>query len=146
MRERFRSMHRASRRKCVPRIEQLAHDQLAERWTGWIEGERIAEASYARRVATDDQLGMQVKALAADPIPGQEAFKRRHTAQGLSEVCLARIQHSGGYHPVSAWCQQCSCAVRCAARLNQEHGFDVVALRSGELRRLPVQIASALVR
>jgi hypothetical protein len=145
MAERFRSVYLASRRKAVPRITQLANDMLAKRWTGWIEGERIAATSYTKRVAQDDQFALVVKSLAAAPHVTKESFKRRLAGEG-AEACMTMVHESGGYHPKSGWCQQCACAVRCAARVNEEHGFDVVALRSGALDKVPARVASALVR
>jgi hypothetical protein len=144
MRERFRQMFLASRRRGVPRITQLASDALAAKWSGWIEGERIADLSYARRMAGDDSYALHVKSLAAKPHVTKESFKRR-LAQ-VPDACFSQLRHSGGYHPDSTWCRRCACAVRCAAALNTEHGFDVVALRSGQVNELPARVASAYVR
>jgi hypothetical protein len=144
MAERFKMLSGGSRRRTVPRIAQLAHDGLAERWSAWIEGAQIADAAYVKRMARDDQTALLVRSLAAEPSVLKESFKARHYAQ--PEACVLELTWSGGYDPRSSWCARCECAVRCAAELNAKHGFDVVALRSGRVHQLPDKIASALLR
>ncbi len=146
MTERFREMSLASRRRAVPRISQLKSDALAKRWTGWLEGERVADAGYAKRMAHEDHDALVIRALAAAPHVTKEAFKRRFALEGAHEVCEAQIQHSGGYHPGSPWCTACPSARGCTAALEQIHGFDVVALRCGKFADLPASVVSALVR
>lgn len=59
--------------------------------------------------------------------PAQEKFKAAH--KDKPATCQADAQFSGGYHPHSIHCQNCTIAGACAQALNREHGFDVVMLR-----------------
>ena len=77
---------------------------------------------------------------------GMEAAKHPYVTTGRHELCLAEIEYTGGFHPASRACTACPIGVRCAAKLYQQHGFDVVSLRAGRLHVLPREIAAAAVR
>lgn len=146
MTERMEMVWRGSRKRSLPRIEQLPHDRLAKRWASFVVDQRVAEQATAERMRRYDPDALHIKSLAAPPLRARENIKRLHVMNGRFEQCLTLWRHHGGYHPDSDVCRSCPCAVRCAAQLNQEYGFDVVALRSGQLHALPPAVASALMR
>jgi len=127
-------------------ISHLCTPAFAERWREWGEGLSLQDrqaAKLARQAGTRRE--QSVKALRI-LTPGMEAVKYPYMSTGRSELCLAEISLSGGYHPESRYCPTCPAAVRCAAALCREHGYDVVSLRAGRLHMLPREIAAAAVR
>jgi len=83
--------------------------------------------------------GAAVRAL-IDVAPAHEAVRARYTREGKLDLCVLQPSLSGGYHPQSSTCIVCPRAVECAQRINDKHGFDVVALRLGRVDALPEHI------
>jgi hypothetical protein len=128
-------------------MEQLRSAVLAGRWKEWAEG-RVLEQRQAERLArvAGTQREQAIKALRI-LTPAMEAAKYPFASTGRHALCLAQpLDYSGGFHPESRYCPSCPLAVRCAARLYEVHGFDVVALRAGRLYALPREVAAAAVR
>ena len=87
--------------------------------------------------------GADVRAL-VDCSPAQETVRERYRASGKVDLCVLQPSLSGGYHPHSSTCLLCARATECAQRLNAKHGFDVVALRLGEIAALPERVRRAV--
>ena len=130
----------------VPKLHQLRSVALATIWKEWREGVYLAARQGEKLVAAagtaEQQLVKHLRVLTR----GQEAAKQPYFQNAQSELCLAESSITGGYHPSSRYCPSCPAATRCAAKLYQQHGFDVVGLRAGRLDRLPADIAAAAVR
>lgn len=63
-----------------------------------------------------------------------ENRKRVHLSRGDYEGCMAETQTvTYGYHPSSYVCQSCPAREECERRLRGSVGFDIMALRRGEL-------------
>lgn len=123
---------------------RLRSNALAEAFVEFGEGYVCEDERYRKlREEAGSKQQQQVKALRILTV-GHEALKARYYGRN-PELCLAEIELSGGFHPESRYCVHCPVAVRCAAKLYQVHGFDVVALRSGRLRDLPPDVAAAAV-
>jgi hypothetical protein len=131
----------------VPKLNQLRSYELAKLFREeWMQDELGADRAYAkleRRAGTKRE--QVVKALRL-LTPAMEAVKYPYVLRGRHELCLAESGLSGGFHPESRYCPTCPVGVRCAAKLYQVHGFDVVALRAGRLHELPKDIAAAAIR
>jgi len=78
-------------------------------------------------------------------IPAMEAYQYYHAVEGRQDACMATPEHSGGFHPKSRICPSCPKAIACSNAQNQREGFDVAALRRGEVWALPKAIASAAI-
>lgn len=131
----------------VPRLYKLRSYRLAELYRSeWKQGERAADDAYARlKEVAGSRAQQAVKSLRV-LTHGMERAKQPYAAAGNFALCRAQIGITGGYHPSSRYCPTCPEAVRCAAALYREHGFDVVSLRAGRLHALPQDIAAAAVR
>lgn len=127
-------------------IRALASEKLAGYWRTWAEGNYLEQkqAEKLTRIA-GTRNEQAVKALRI-LTPGMEAAKVPYVSTSRHALCLAEIDITGGFHPDSVYCPTCPMAVRCAAALYREHGFDVVSLRAGRLNMLPKEIAAAAVR
>lgn len=126
-------------------IKALRSPAFAERWREWGEGISLDDAKAKKLLRqAGSALEQNVKTLRI-LTPGMEAAKHPYAA-GRSEMCLVETELTGGFHPASRYCPTCPVAVRCAAKLYKQHGFDVVALRRGALYALPREIAAAAVR
>jgi hypothetical protein len=63
-----------------------------------------------------------------------ELLKQRLIDTGQVAECMGRMNaDTFGYHPKSAVCARCPVAVECEGRLSRLVGFDIQALRRGEL-------------
>ena len=127
-------------------LAQLPSARMAELWREWREGEHLEQQraeKLARAAGTRaEQAVKELRVLTR----GMEAAKHPYVTTGRHELCLAEIEYTGGFHPASRACTACPIGVRCAAKLYQQHGFDVVSLRAGRLHVLPREIAAAAVR
>jgi len=127
-------------------LRQLAGDTtLITRWRDFGHGHTLSAAASARLTrkagTVDEQQVKELRLLTR----GMEAAKAPHAARGRFDLCLVD-EFTGGFHPASRTCASCPEAVRCAARLYQSHGWDVVALRANRLHLLPKEVAAAAVR
>lgn len=127
----------------VPKLHQLRSDRLAQVWVRWRSGEWQNEKQHERLKRS--HLQQSVKHL-RELTRGQEVAKYHYVLEGKFELCFVESQITGGFDPRSRYCPSCPLAVRCAAKLYQEHGFDVVALRAGRLHALPPEVASVAVQ
>lgn len=74
-------------------------------------------------------------------LDSSEMVRRRNAGQ--PQLCMLDPA-SGGFDPRSAHCPRCPLARECARRLAQREGFDVGALRGGDIHRLPAAVRKAL--
>lgn len=128
-----------------PEMWKMTSARLAELWKRWLEGEHLEEVRYERlKQRAGSRSQQQIKALRI-LTRGHEAVKAPYWQKQQHTLCLTEIELSGGFHPESRYCAHCPVAVRCAAKLYTQHGFDVVSLRAGRLRDLPADVAAAAV-
>jgi len=116
-----------------PRFNALASDALLSSYT------RLVAKKARTEAVTTRGKGAEVRAL-VDCQPAHEAVRRRYASSGKVDLCVLQPSLSGGYHPYSDTCVLCERAMECAQRVNEKHGFDVVALRLGKLDTLPAHI------
>ena len=141
MEKRFEAMYRASHRMAIPRSNQLKSEKLAAVW-GRVESTHYAQQQSDRLHEALSPWQVQViRDLYSQPTPQQENVKRKNSAN--PDGCLALFRYSGGYHPKSGWCSQCTNQATCAQQLRAVYGFDVVALREGRFAQLPNHILHA---
>ena len=127
-------------------LKQLVSAKAAETWREWREGAQLETKKAARLERQAGSIAeQQVKTLRV-LTRGMEAVKQPYVERQRFDLCLAEIELTGGFHPESSACKSCPIGVRCAAKLYQQHGFDVVSLRAGRLYALPKDIAAAAVR
>jgi hypothetical protein len=62
-----------------------------------------------------------------------ENLKRSYLSCGMQQVCMSEVNATLGYHPRSGVCAGCSIARECAAQLQAQMPFDIMALRRGEI-------------
>lgn len=127
-------------------LKSLCSDKLAEQWRTRAEGHQLEDDAYKALVL---EAGSSKEQLVKSLMPltrGHEAMQAHYAQTGQSELCMAEIDLSGGFHPNSRFCPTCPSAVRCAAALYQKHGFDVVSLRAGRLHAVPREVAAAAAR
>lgn len=129
---RFRQLRQ---RNSYPRFTALRAPALV------LEGRRASSrtAAAATQVPTDAQL---IRDLSYN-LPSQETVRESYARTGKPELCRLN-EFSGGFDPRSRFCTQCRIGSECAGALAQRHGFDVSALRSGDLHRLPLEVRKAL--
>ena len=140
----------ADNRPGKPQIQQLHRlrsrrlaDLFAEEWRA---NERALETRHEKlRDRAGSKQEQSVKHLRL-LTKGQESAKHPYAASGRYDMCLVETDITGGYHPLSKHCPTCPVAVRCVAKLLQQYGYDVRALREGWLHRLPKEIAVAAIK
>lgn len=131
----------------IPKLNQLRSNNLAEVFNAeWMQFQRSADVGYQKLKQRSGDRNKQALTALRLLTPGMEAAKHPYVSTGRYELCLAEISLTQGFHPESRYCVRCPQAVRCAAKLYQTHGFDVVALRAGRLKDLPPEIAAAAIK
>lgn len=69
-----------------------------------------------------------------DMTPSVEALKSRYLKYGQADRCMLETPATTfGYHPKSPLCQTCPLRIECENRLQSLVGFDIQALRRGEI-------------
>lgn len=104
-------------------LEDDAWEEILDRAEG---AEQDAEFVRSELEKHHERLLASLRALT----PMHEKFKSHYRDKRI--ICMTDLRFSGGYHPLSKECAECSIMHRCAKRLNFVHGFDVVALRVKE--------------
>jgi hypothetical protein len=74
---------------------------------------------------------------------GHEQVRGRYVSEGRQALCLTNT-FSGGYDPRSEFCPRCPHADACRQQLHKKFGFDVSALRAGQLHQVPEEVRKAL--
>lgn len=130
----------------VPMLHRLRSNKLAEKWKQFGQGQLLQE-QQGRKLSKQagSRFQQSVKSLRILTV-GMEAAKRPYIERGETDLCMAEMEFTGGYHPSSRFCPTCPSAVACAAKLYQQHGFDVVSLRAGRLYAVPSEVAAAAVQ
>jgi len=114
----------------------------ALRSDGVVHAARVREASTCAARTLTDPFRQAVRDLLC-VVPGQDQVRRRYLLEGKPGLCESN-PHSGGYDSRSAYCRACPNAVPCAQALRDKWGFDVPALRAGNLAGLPPVVIKAL--
>lgn len=135
---RFRILRSGARSRTVhPSLSNMASEALIPRYEALIERQRVEHEMKAGWATQRERELVGVN-------HGHEAMRRNYVVMGKAELCEAQIEETGGYHPFSKWCPACPRAITCAAALNKQEGFDVVALRLGRIT--PEQASAAKKR
>jgi hypothetical protein len=139
MEERFRHLDRTQR--AAPMFRALRREKVMECWKKGGEQraleERTSQNIMAQMLPVFDQSILDLSRVT----PDQERYRHRHFIKSTQRVCMVMPEYSGGYHPESRYCPQCSVGPECAGRLNGQWGCNVIALRSGRLDLVPAKVA-----
>lgn len=117
-----------------PRFSGLASESALDRYARL--GAQAAIAATA--VAPQAQRLRELSYL----LDSQEAVRRGYPRE-RRWACRSDAL-SGGFDPRSVHCRDCPEAAACADDLRQREGFDVSALRAGDLHRLPPELRALL--
>lgn len=124
-----------------PGLASLRSEVALEKWHTYREGMQLEGDHYDRLVRDlDTPLRSKVRRLLFPALPAMELLRADYVARDRAWVCLNESQ-IGGYDPRSRTCPSCPIRHHCLAHVSQEAGFDVGALRTGELQRLPADVA-----
>lgn len=112
----------------APKLNQLCSERHLERYGG------IETGGGHRQVV--ERNDVPVFDVNADISRAAELLKLRYLQLGQAGRCMGRsFVDTYGYHPQSEYCAQCPVAIACEAQLRAHVGFDITALRRGELTR-----------
>lgn len=128
-----RFAHEAFGRDATPRFGSLASESVLA-----LVMRRGAQAAAA--ATQRDQRVQHIRDLSY-LLSSHEAVRRNNAQR--PELCLSD-ELSGGFDPRSRYCPSCSVAGACSLRQNAREGFDVAALRGGDLHRLPLEVRKVL--
>lgn len=131
------SLFKARRWMYSPRFDQL------------IPGAKTKKKAIARylELAPSQQQTLFQKRVDRELAEGQQTFdpnrdisrvaeelKRKWVVRlNNPEACLEDMENTYGYHPQSLVCARCPLAAQCAAALQQKVGYDIQALRRGDM-------------
>lgn len=91
--------------------------------------ERLEDTAHVRRQAEDQAHDNNLELSV-----GTETLKRSYAKRQAWQLCMADMQETYGYHPLSKVCQECPVAEPCEAQLRTMFPFDIVAARRGDLK------------
>lgn len=127
--------HVSAAKKRGPRLSDMRVENL-------VRFAQRAEASAAAESTQSETFQQAVRDLTLRPA-NHEQVRREYYFRQEQALC-AENPLGGGYEPRSHFCPSCPQRDACGAKLNEKWGFDVVALRTGRVERLPAAVQKAL--
>ena len=115
----------------APRLAKghLMSEKMVKRYEGY----RGAMDGYRRRVSKDEPKKKHFDPNKDTSRPN-EIYKQRLQSEGKSRRCLNEFAaRTYGFHPKSDVCERCDLKGECLAALERYMGFDVLALRKGDI-------------